>query len=268
MSSIKFQAQQEGKLRFISTQAATALCLSLLVLPSAKASGQGQGSNFLSQMAASFSGGQVVQQIQIIGTASWNAGSLQDTGTVTLTASADGSSLMQLSLAVTGPRTETQTGAGSSANCQWAGADGIGHQISLANCWKPEMPFFPELSLQPSLLPSYVGIADLGLGSVGSGSGTYRHLQTQLALTGLPAALAATVTQQSTTDLGLDPVTLLPAILSYSVLPDSGPQTPISIEIRYSNYQTVNGVQIPFTIQRYVNGSLQLAISVSSVQIA
>jgi hypothetical protein len=60
----------------------------------------------------------------------------------------------------------------------------------------------------------------------------------------------------------------LPAVLAYTVHPDNGAQgVTIAIEVHYSDYRTVNGVQVPFLIQRYVNGSLQLEISVSSAQI-
>jgi hypothetical protein len=40
-----------------------------------------------------------------------------------------------------------------------------------------------------------------------------------------------------------------------------------TIEAHYSNYQDVNGVKIPFLIQRYVNNSLQLEISLTSAQV-
>ena len=225
-------------------------------------------SSVLTQLATASLGGQVIQQIHVFGTATWSVGGLLDSGTANLTASTNGSSQMQLVLASTGVRTETQSGAGSSADCQWAGADGVAHEVSVGNCWKPAVWFFPALSLQPSLLPSYLGVIDLGLGSVGSSANTYRHLESQLTFAGLPSTLTASITQQSITDLGLDPSSLLPAILAYSVLPDNGVQTPIAIEIHYSNYQAVNGVQIPFLIQRYVNGSLQLAIVVNSAQIS
>jgi hypothetical protein len=71
----------------------------------------------------------------------------------------------------------------------------------------------------------------------------------------------------STTDLGLDPNSFLPAVLTYSIRPANAVFMPIAVEIRYSNYQAVDGVKIPFTIQRYVNGSLQLEITLSSAQI-
>jgi hypothetical protein len=88
-----------------------------------------------------------------------------------------------------------------------------------------------------------------------------------LVLPNLIPKLTTDVMTRSTADLGLDPATLLPAVLTYSIRPDNGAPIPIAVEIHYSNYQTINGVKIPFTIQRYINGSLQLEIAVSSAQV-
>jgi hypothetical protein len=219
-------------------------------------------------MESAFSNGVAVQQIQLSGTATWIAGSLQDSGTVSLTASTDGSSQMQLALASTGTRTEAQTGIGEKAGCQWAASDGVPHNISSDNCWKPTLWFLPSLSLQPSLVNGDIGIADLGVEPVGASNNSYRHLQGQLLFTSFPTAIASTFALGSTTDLGLDPTSLLPAVLAYSLLPENGPSTPIAVEVHYSNYQNVNGAQIPFLIQRYVNGSLQLSIVIDSAQIS
>jgi hypothetical protein len=227
----------------------------------------GNASIVLGQLSTAFAGGQVVQSVQLSGNATWYAGSLEDSGTVSLTASTDGSSQMQLALATTGQRAESQTGAGASATCQWSGDNAVAHSVNPVNCWRPALWFLPALSLQPSLLPSYLGTVDLGSGTVGASTTVYRHLQSQLAFTGLPSTLTTQITQRSTTDLGLDPTSFLPAVLAYSVHPDNGAQISIAIQVLYSNYQTVNGVQIPFHIQRYVNGSLQLDILISSAQI-
>jgi hypothetical protein len=221
----------------------------------------------LTQLSTAFSGGNVVHQVQLTGTASWHAGSLNDTGSATLSAGTTGSSQLQLSLSSTGTRTEAQSGQGTNLACTWTGADGVAHSIDPGNCWRPIIWFLPQLSLQPSLLPSYLGAADLGTGTVGFGTATYRHLQSELVLPSLPTALAGDIMQRSTADLGLDPTTLLPAVLAYSIRPDNGAPIPIAIEIHYSNYQAINGVQIPFTIQRYINGSLQLEIDASSAEV-
>jgi hypothetical protein len=73
------------------------------------------------------------------------------------------------------------------------------------------------------------------------------------------------VTRQSTTDIGLDPTSFLPSILAYKVRPDNGAETFVSIEIRFSDYQTVDGITVPFQIERLVNGAKDLDIQIASV---
>jgi hypothetical protein len=172
-------------------------------------------------------------------------GSLDDSGSATLSAATTGSSQMQLSLSASGTRTEAQTGQGSDLSCTWAGEDAVAHTTDPGNCWRPVIWFLPPLSLQPSLLPSSFGAMDLGTGKVGSGRGTYRHLQGELVLANLKTKLTSDIMLRSTADLGLDPASLLPAVLTYSIRPDDGASIPISVEIHYANYQTINGVKIP-----------------------
>jgi hypothetical protein len=152
-------------------------------------------------------------------------------------------------------------------DCRWAGADNTPHEILSGACWRPALWFLPGLSLQPSLQAGNVVTADLGIGPVGSSDNLYRHIQSGLQFTGPPDSTTTDATQQSSTDIGLDPASFLPAVLAYSVHPDSGSPAQIAVEVRYLNYRLVNGVQIPFHIARYVNGALQLDIYLTSVQI-
>jgi hypothetical protein len=221
----------------------------------------------LTLLNTAFSGGNPVQHVQLTGSATWYAGSLEDAGTVNLTASTDGSSSMQLVLSTSGQRTETTTGIGTSANCQWAGNDGVAHAVSSGNCWRPALWFLPAMWLQSQTLASNLSISDLGTGSVGSGENSYRHLQGQFSFSDLPDAVANDLTLQSIADIGLDSTTMLPTVMTYAVMPDGGAATPVSVEIDYSDYRMVNGAQVPFSIKRFVNGSLQLAITVTSAQI-
>lgn len=229
---------------------------------------QGVGArDVLNQLSAAFSGGQIVQRVQLTGNAAWYAGSLEDNGTVSLTASTDGSSQMQLDLGTTGPRTESQTGVGADAACRWAGADGVAHEIATESCLGQTLWVMPALSLQPSILAGSVSVVDLGSGPVGAGETAYRHLQSHPMVSAASSVMPTHNAQLSTADIGLDPVSALPAVLTYSVHPDNGAQISIAIEVHYSDYRSVNGVQIPFHIQRYLNGSLRLDILLSSAQI-
>lgn len=247
--------------------------ITLLTLKTPAARAQGTTSlgtsteNVLGQLSAAFSGGKSVQSVQFSGEATWHGGSLEDSGAVTLTASADGSSQMQLLLGGSGQRTETQAGAGSSARCNWAGEDGTAHEVHSGSCWRPVLWFLPALSLQTSLPPSNLSVVDLGMETVGASANINRHLQSQITFSDSSDALAAEMAQQSKTDIGLDPTSHLPAMLAYSVHPDNGASAQIAIEVHYSDYRTVNGVQIPYLIQRYVNGALQLEIHINSAEI-
>lgn len=222
----------------------------------------------LTQIGNAFSGNKPVSHIQMSGNATWYSGGNQDTGTATLTASASGGAQMQLSMTQKGAWTETQSDIGFGMNCGWAGADGVTHNGDSMNCLKPLAWVLPSISLQPASLPSGVGFADLGMGSVGSvASGSYRHLQSQAVLSAMPSQLLGQSVQASTVDIGYDPHTLLAGVLVYQVHPDNGAPVLIPIEIHYSNYQIVNGVAVPFLIQRYVNGSLQIELRITSAQI-
>jgi hypothetical protein len=242
------------------------ISLFIVLATSAQAQG-GSAGGALNQLSMAFSGGKTVQAVQLSGSATWYVGNLEDSGTVSMTASVDGSSTMQLILATTGQRIESQTGSGLDMTYQWAGADGTPHRIASGACWRPALWFLPSLSLQPLLQTGNVAVVDLGLGGVGSSSTIYRHIQSQLRFSGAPSLMTTDATLQSTTDIGLDPSSLLPAVLAYSVRPDDGSPTQIAIEVRYSEYHRVNGVQIPFHIERFVNRALQLDILITAAQI-
>ena len=72
------------------------------------------------------------------------------------------------------------------------------------------------------------------------------------------------VPQMSTTDFYLDSVTFLPVAIAFKVHPDKDMNTDIPMEIGFANYQPVNGIQVPFHIQRMLNGGVVLDLSVNS----
>jgi hypothetical protein len=140
----------------------------------------------LQQVTQIFSGGKAIHQIQLTGNAEWHAGSMEDSGPATLTASASGSAQMQLSLAKKGLWTESQTDVNAGMGCQWTGNNGIAHDGDALNCTRPAVWFLPSISLQSAMIPSEVGVADMGTNTVGSG--TYRHLQAQAVFSSVPRA--------------------------------------------------------------------------------
>jgi len=220
----------------------------------------------VSQISNSFSNGEVVHNIQISGNAMWYLGNQGDSGSVVLTASSDGQSEVQLDLQTLGQRTETQAaGTPPDAACAWSGSDGVVHQIHTSNCSKPLLWFLPCFSLQSSLSSDNVDLVDLGIETDGLAQ-AYRHVRIQLS-SSTSDSIPADFTSRTAMDLELSPQVLLPASLTYTITPDDGASTPIPFKILYSDYRSVDGVEIPFLIQRYANGALQLEIHVSSVSV-
>lgn len=65
-------------------------------------------------------------------------------------------------------------------------------------------------------------------------------------------------------DLFLNSTTLLPVALSFAAHPDNNALLDIPVQVQFSNYQNVGGVQIPFHIQKFLNYSLSLDLQVQS----
>lgn len=220
----------------------------------------------LASINQAFSEGKPVARVDLTGNATWILGNGEDSGSVSLSVSQDGSATMSLTLG-SGNRVESSLGSGLDTQCQWVDKGGQSHATSTANCWKPAVWFLPDFSLQPTQIKGAVSVDDLGEGTVGSSPDTLRHLQARFDLPTKSGKEAQGIARWSMTDLGVDPSTYLPSILAYTVVPDNGVESSIAVEVRYGNYRQVEGVQIPFSIQRYLNGSLQLDITLSGAQV-
>lgn len=233
----------------------------------ADAQAQSDATALLATLSTAISGGTPFHGAILTGEVTRYSGNTEDSGPATLTVDAEGNMQFIATLSKQGSRTETFTAGSGLGQCSWAGSDGVAHKLSGRTCWKPVSTFLPAISLQPSLLLSGVAAADLGNGPVGSAGAIYRHLQAQLVSSLIPLAMATQLMGDSAVDLGLDTETFLPAVLTYTVHPDDGTSTLIPLEFHYSAYQKVQGTQIPFLIDRYINGAHQLSFVVSSAQI-
>jgi len=69
-------------------------------------------------------------------------------------------------------------------------------------------------------------------------------------------------------DLVLAPDTHLPLYALFKAHADNpGINADIPVQIAFSNYRSISGVMIPFHIQRFVNGSLVLDLTVTSASV-
>jgi len=215
----------------------------------------GQAMALLSQSTAALTGGVTLTDVTLSGTARRIAGSDDETGTAVLKALATGESRIDLTLS-SGQRSEVRA---ISNHCQvgiWTGPNGVAHPISNHNLMTDSSWFFPALTLarllgSQSYAFSYVG-AEARNGQ------PVQHLQIWQASTFQMPAHVPTPQHLSQMDLFLDSTTLLPAALAFNTHPDSDMGLDIPIEIRFSDYRLVNGAQVPFHVQKFLNNSLVL----------
>ena len=109
------------------------------------------------------------------------------------------------------------------------------------NSWVDANWFFPALSAL--VVGPQKGFA---LGSISDSS----HLYSQFQITGQKAGVASQIQNLSSVLYKVDPSTLFPVALHFVFHPDSDFGVSIPVDVQFSDYRTVSGVQVPFRIQR------------------
>jgi hypothetical protein len=250
-------------LRPISQRSArSTLCRCFLItcwlgLPQPAHAQQVSGLPLLAPAVTASSGGKQIASIQLQGTAIFHAGSLADDGEITLAMQSSGQASMRFDGHGSGSRIESQDSIAPGMLCVWAGSDTVPHTVGAENCRRPLVWFLPALSLQQLATFPNVVIADLASGSVGSVPA--HHLQIKWSSRNQNSVLE----RPRTIELGLDPVSSLPSALEYQLATDR-PNSFQTVDVRFGDYRLVNGLNIPFSIQRYVNGSLQFDIHITN----
>ena len=226
---------------------------------------QASTTSFLSQVTAKYPGMLGVHSVALDGSATWTAGSLRESGSASLQASSDGSSSVQLTLD-TASRTERHDAFSASRKCQWTDNKGAQHDLQGPDC-RAAIPWFaPVLFFKLGAhFADLLSVTDEGL--VTRGTSSYREIS---AVTNVPspsAHMAKFLTDGTRMNMLFDPETLLPASVEYSQHSDRDWSQSVKVRVAYSDYQTVSGVPVPYRIDKYVNGVLQLSVIVSTVSV-
>jgi len=219
-------------------------------------------SQILLKASQGFSSSGSVSSVALTGQVTRTVGPDSENGTITLSASADGSSSVKMQLGA-GTLSEAQDTFANGQACSWSGTDGVLHAASGHNCIVPLAWFLPEVSFFSGQMPAN-GALSTGT-EPGEKSLSLHWAQTPPA--GVTPDQTSLLAHIGAYDLSLDASSFLPASLSYAVHPDDNAGVDIPISVRYSNYRVVDGVNVPFHIERYFNGVLQLDITISNASI-
>ena len=219
-----------------------------------------QAGQILQQALAALNGTTPTRDVTLTGSAHYIAGSDDETGTGTLEAIATGASSMKLSLP-SGPRSEVRNLSANPPTGTWSGPDGVSHTIAYHNllnepCWFSPVAAITRLIASPESVATYVDAETMGSQSV-----QHVSVNQQPPTASVIPALFPHLTQ---IELYLDSSTFLPAAVAFNVHPDQNELADIPIEVRFSDYRSVNGTQVPFHIQRYINNTLILDFQADS----
>jgi len=213
-----------------------------------------------SRALQSLAGGAALSDITLQANATYIAGSDEETGTATLVAHGNTQSLVTLNLSG-GQRQEIRNGAAG----VWVGPDGTPHAMATHNCFIDADWFFPAFSLAALASDSTLVISLVGQ-EVHDGVQVY-HLTLLHNPSGQTPDVVSFIQQLSAVDFYLDASSLLPAAVAFNVHADNDANVNIPAEIRFAAYKSSNGVQAPTRIQKYLQNSLLLDLTVTNVAI-
>jgi hypothetical protein len=203
-------------------------------------------------------GGTAVNDVTLQAAASYVAGSDEETGTAALTATSRQESLLQLNL-TSGSRQEVRSGLLGA----WVGPDSTTHCMATFNCRTDASWFFPALTLESLSSDSTIAVTYVGLDS--SKGTALVHVRAARVQWADSAVAAAEILRVGTMDIYFDPQSFLPLVLDFNEHADNNPNTDITVEIEFGNFQNMNGGLVPFHIQKLLRGSLTLDLTVTSV---
>jgi hypothetical protein len=222
-----------------------------------------QGSQFLQKALIALAPNLSLSDVTLSGSVHRVAGSDDETGSAVLKALSSGSARTDLSFS-SGTRSEVVNSSSSTPAGAWSGVDGVSHRIAFHNLLSEPAWFFPVFAVSHRLSGGYV-VTDLGAEIRYDQS--VEHISVAQASISQLSANATQFQQLTRVEFYLDLKTFLPAAISFNIHPDDNVLIDIPVEIQFSDYRSVNGAQIPFHIEKFLNNSLALDFEVQSTSI-
>ena len=209
-------------------------------------------------------GAKTFSSITMSGTTTWIAGSLQDSGNISLTFSADGSSSETWSLG-SQPHSLASSSFASGRSCTYTDSKGAEHQDASLGCQRAIAWFAPWMSLSFLSSGSLQRIASLPVAG-GADNATQLTYVTNVSLaSSQPSSLQSQLEQGTGVGISYGLLTGLVNQLDYNVALDSDPAHVIPYRIVFSDYRTEAGFVLPHRIQRYIQRTLQADITITSI---
>jgi len=242
-----------------------AVCLGVSFSLSAQQTTPGSAatSNYLQSALVQLTGGNALEDITLSGTVRRIAGSDDETGTVVAAAIVSDASRIDC-VFPSGPAVEIRNDSQAPPFGTWSGPDGVAHAMAFHNVLAEPVWFSPAIALVHALSATdytfaYIGHETRGTQGVEHYS-VWRNLPD-------PRNMSQIRTDISEFQIYLDSSNLLPVSMEFNIHPDNNAGLAIPVDVEFSDYQMVTGAQVPFQVQKYVNGSMVLVLQFESASI-
>jgi len=236
--------------------------LSISLAAQQTATSSSQALLYLQKSLSALGGAQTFTDVTLTGSARRIVGSDDETGTAVLKALASGASRVELSLP-SGKRSEILSTSLNQPSGSWSGPDGISREIAFHNLLAGSSWFFPTFPVAKGLSPT--GCVATYVGRETHNGLAVEHVSVSKTSPVSPNSGGTSFQHLSQVDFFLDSTTLLPSSISFNIHPDDNALLDIPIEVRFSDYRAVNGAQVPFHVQKYLNNGLTLDFQAQSV---
>jgi hypothetical protein len=217
-----------------------------------------QAVSLAQQTVRALVGSTAIIDATVQGTANYVAGSDQEKGTATLLAHSGYEANVALALSG-GQRSEVWNGSNAPPQGKWSGTDTTWHTTPLHRCWTDPTWFFPALTLQSALNDSQISFSYVG--QENKAGVAVQHIQIARLVPGQTATATSLIQRLSQMDFYLDSSTSLPVAIDFNAHPDNDAGVNQPVEIQFSGWHAVNGIQVPSGIQKFLQGSLSLDLS-------
>ncbi len=216
----------------------------------------------LTRALSAVSGGAPIQDVVQTGKVRRIAGSTDEPGEAEVKAMVSGEARIDLSFP-SGPLSEVYARGERGPVGESSGADGKLHAMAPHNLLVDPAWFCPALVLEKAAAEGkIVTVAE----RTNSGGRPLDHLRVtspppsaaSQTAPRLPSKFVDAVQQAAQFDLYLDSATFLPVEVDFQTHPDNNIGQDIPVRIRYSDYRIINGVQVPFHVRKFLNGTLYL----------
>ncbi len=157
---------------------------------------------------------------------------------------------------------DTQSDTRNMAGGAWQQNGAAAKALAGHNCVTDAAWFFPALSSltqsgNPSFVFKYIGEEE-------HASVNTQHIRVSQIF---PQDKSGVLERLSAMDFYLDAASSLPVALTFQTHPDNDLNVNIITEVRFSDYRTVNGILIPFSFQKMLNGGVILEATVTSAEV-